>query len=597
MSNEFEIINSILDSNAKTKIEYSPEELDKLTSIFNQLMMITEDPKNIKNLTEESLQFLLKKSIINNQQYEYLNVYSYYISLNMELKEESIKNIKKIISYMIDKLKNINEIVENKEIKELKKVVDNEFCGVNENQLDSIFKMILESKLSLEEKRDLFINISINSIENVNKTLEEADDEIKGITREEALELFKKYGYDFNYLEKKYQEVILKSANYQRMLGIFDVLKEYDINLYNDFNHNIIKDQQYNICEILTKSNAKCVKGIINNCFENDFIKDGKVMFYLLIEDPGKFINEKREYRRRINRGVTSESSEYESGKFESYLANVKYFKEICDRLYGEKVKFLKRLYEKSNGSLLNYPHKKILEIEKVLKTYGFSEKDYFESATSVFMTMHHADVLDTAIELGLLDYLKMNQSRLSLSLEGELPDLLYIASLDPNNSFRKDKKTNFGGEKEDSIKLKLSSLRETRRLVAIPQGIKSVFLSKEVFEMYRMFDERLANCDFDISKALDMIESDEFNNLKVLENNFKKDYLTYEINGLKISRLKVLRIYSALNNLTLDPEKSEYLVLLYALTKNSYFTREQIVSFAHTFKAKKDEEMKGRAL
>jgi hypothetical protein len=58
-----------------------------------------------------------------------------------------------------------------------------------------LFNEIKNSNLSLEDKRDIFIYISVNSLENVNKEVEEIVEEKEeiedtGISLEEAIEVF-----------------------------------------------------------------------------------------------------------------------------------------------------------------------------------------------------------------------------------------------------------------------------------------------------------------------------------------------------------------------------------------------------------------------
>ena len=604
MINELDSIKQILNSKINSN-NYSQEELDKLTEIFNIVLRVNNNISDLKLLDDLTINYLIEKNMISEEEKSFIESNRYYESVyNKPLDENTIIKIKEIIQRIITRIMNINKSVENKEINTLLNIVDNNFIGITEEQLDMLFNEIKNSNLSLEDKRDIFIYISVNSLENVNKEVEEIVEEKEeieniGISLEEAIEVFSKYGYDFNSLDNYYKNYLLQKGVYKKIDDIFNVLKENNIDLNNNFDINLLDRYQYSICEILVKSDSTCVSEIIKSCIENDLVIDGKIPFYQIVEDPGRFIKEKREYRRRFNKGGDGTGSNREVGKYESYLANVKHFKEMCERIYGNEINFLKRIYEKCNGSLLTYPHKRVLEIERILKTYGLTEKDFFESATTVFMTMRHADVLDTAIELGLIDYFKKNQSRLSISTIGDLPDLLYAASTDKANSFKSGSKKNFIGIAEPTITLRQSMLKEKCKSIAMPKGIYGVALSDKVFQMYEMFDKTLESSDFDINTALRMADSEDINTIKVLEEKFKKDDLTYEINGTIISRLKVLRIYSALNDLikTLDQNKSEYLVLLYSLSKNSYFTPEQIISFSHAYKDAKEEMMRGKSI
>ncbi len=608
--NELELIKKLLNSKLESSTKYTPDQLDGLVTASNILLKINGNIRFLGQLNDSALECLKNLNIISLQEENYLRTYRYIsCTYNDELKEESINNIKRIIGEVARRISELSNTIENKEIRDLVKVVDNNFYNITEKQLDLLFGLISESDLELGQKRDLFIYVSVNSIKYQDELLEEQEEEeeiIKGIFQEECIELFSKYGYDFNEFSEKNRNYIMSDGNYDRIDGILSVLKKYNIDLRNNLNHNIIKTKQNNICEIFVKSNKESVERIIKTWIENDFVEDGVALFYVMVEEPYKFIEEKREYRRRGRpEKPKKNTSGEESGRHHSYIKNIKFFTEICHRLYGEDINYLKLIYERGNASVLNYPHDKVLEVDRILKAYGLSEKDYFESATTVFMSMHHADVLDLAIELDVLDYIKNNQSRFSLPAERKRDiddekkadrrvfDLLYLASINRNIAFSSSNKTNFVGEIVPSFVLNQSLLSTKLASVEIPKGIDGIAYNKEIF---KMFEERVESSDFDISAALKMLESDDINPIKVLDTCFKEDDYVYIINGIRISRNKVLRIYSALSGLDLDPKIGKYNMILYALTRNSYLTSDEIISLAVSYnKAEEEMKMKGR--
>ena len=120
-----------------------------------------------------------------------------------------------------------------------------------------------------------------------------------------------------------------------------------------------------------------------------------------------------------------------------------------------------------------------------------------------------------------------------------------------------------------------------------IPRGIDSLPHKETVF---RIFEERLENSDFDTSIALSMLEKDGVNPIKVLDKYFKEDEYVYNIKGIRISRNKVLRIYSALDGINVDPRLAQYNMVLYALTRNSYLTYKEIISLATAYNEKEIE-------
>ena len=69
------------------------------------------------------------------------------------------------------------------------------------------------------------------------------------------------------------------------------------------------------------------------------------------------------------------------------------------------------------------------------------------------------------------------------------------------------------------------------------------------------------------------------------LENNYKKDTLTYVINRTRVSRIKVLRILSYLNSRGIDINQD---VIQYAFRFNYIYTANDLDNIMNIFKSKK---------
>ena len=598
--NELNNIKNILNSKLQLDSSFSQDDFDRLPEVLSRTVKASEDIKNLKLLDDATIDYLKNKNLISIQQANYIGIYRYTVcDYNGNLEESSIKILKELLKQIIDSIVSINKQVENKEIRDLLSVVDNRFFNITEEQLDLLFNTISESDYSLEQKRDMFLYISINSIKYADELLLENEEKevAKGMSIEECIELFSKYGYDFNILSNANKLKFTLNGNYERVDNNFKAFQDNNIDLNNNCNNNLFLKKQNQLCEILIKTTPTCIDRIISTCKEHEFLENGEVKLYSIIESPSNFILRKREYKVKKYTGNGKAGGEGEVGSHQDYIENIEHFTEMCKELYGDRVNFLSKIYEgKDSASLLGFPHKRILEIERILQIYGFSRKDYFESATSVFSTMHHADVLDVAIELDVIDYLKKNQSRLSISLSDEILDLLYIASLNKDIAFSPQNTTNFAGDPISKYVLNSGLLRQIKNKTEIPRGINNIEYDENIIQKFGIFEERLNNSEFDIETALEMSKDYEINIVKVFENKFKKDDLVYEIEGIRISRMKVLRILSALNGIEVDKETGEDVLLLYILTRNSYLTKEQIEKVTREYKSAK-EELMGRSL
>ena len=115
---ELETIKNIL--NSKTKNNYSLEELDKLAEVFGIALRVYNNVNDLKILDDLTIEYLINKNIITEEEKNYLEEFRNYTRVyNQQLDEETVNKIKKIIKKIIIEVKNINDSIERKEIKNL----------------------------------------------------------------------------------------------------------------------------------------------------------------------------------------------------------------------------------------------------------------------------------------------------------------------------------------------------------------------------------------------------------------------------------------------------------------------------------------------
>ena len=438
---ELEKIQSIVESKIFNK-EYSDEELDKFSNLVGYILKVKENVKNILVLNRDYIDFLISKDIISSLDGKLIESYKIAIKVGKELSDESLNRINRIFEKINERLKEINNSLENTNAKLLFEKIKKGLKNLDSEELDLLFELIRNSEYSLEEKRDLLIYTSLNIIKFIDEysaDYEEIEDTEKGITEEQCVELFGKYGYPFDKLKKEQQEEIMKKGNYEQIDNIFKLLKRENIDLCNNCGQDILYGRKQKcMIQILVKSNANCIQRIIDFAKTHDFIVDDMLDFYTFVKTPPLFILRKRDYKNRNKTGGVPPRDNKEEiyGSHQDFFDNVKFFEEMYERVYpnsSNKEKFLKTFFDKDDSlNLLTYSIDKNRTTARILTTYGLDEKVYFDVARSVFKGANHADILDFMIEQDMLDYVKDNPSILCFAMDGKFGkqfDYLYLAS------------------------------------------------------------------------------------------------------------------------------------------------------------------------
>ena len=617
--NELEIILKILENNLKTNIEYSDEDMDRFSSIYEKILNVSAKKAPIAIINDDDISFLKEKNIVdknNDNLKDYVLLLGQYSKVvNPEQKNALSELADKELQDILYSLAEISKTIDNTEVKELIAKVNNKFKDFKEKDLDLLHNYIMESDISLEEKRDLTLFVLINSV-NFDNIFELSGDSAehdpndeyaedykeieltkKGLTEEECVELFGKYGYDFKQLGKRKnsesdrpsdaQELIKEKGNYEQIEKILELLKNSNINLNDNCGHDILREKGNNLAHIFVKSNDRCVKDIIDFSEQYGFTEDGVPNFYKMVITTRKFILRKIKYKpqkaREIPHGHGGDGTL--GGSHEDFMKNVELFSNICSRIHTDKVVFLKRYFEKYNGELLDEPHDKIVGIIDTLKKYGYDERDYFDRATSIFTSSHITDVLDLAIELDILDdYLKYNPSTFSIGTDDVTKKRLYILSRNKEYFLQQTTIPNFIGEKIAKKKIKMGGIPEIDSLIdraEIPVGIKGI-IGEMVLKTY---EDRIRENPNDTK-----IDDDEDSPIRILDDKFKENDSLYVIEGNRISRLKVIRVYNALKDIEGLTENGKNGIIKYALTRNSFLEPAEINLIMSSYKEAKEE-------
>lgn len=528
-------------------------------------LSIEEIDNNFANISVEILEKL--------EMYKELSKLSFY-PLTEEQKldisnimKELIKEINEIKKYIVDsnvilkdtddKLKEIDGIIE-----KVTALYSNRGY-LNSNDIMNIVNILKDSTLSVEEQVTIVQKLSLLSLDIINSNeKEEQEEDIlvieeTGVDRDELVNLFKEYGYDFDDFKERDKNMMLNYGRIENIRGMLDVLASNNLRIY-------IKGTSHKLTQIFVNSNGSIISTIIENIREdieknkikfNSGLSDGlsiERLFSECLDTPSMFINGKRKYKRRSGgHGPGGGSGDTAViGAFNNYVKN--------RELLLEKGIDINLVITKCK-TLLCTPYQKVKENFACFEFYGIPENVYNRTLYSLTAT-DPLSAIDQFIELGCYRYILSNFSYVNrrpddlifyrIVKAGQLGDSIY--------SERRTQTVEFLG--------KISN--DSKNGYGINRDNKQDVVSQYIPSFNPMYDKAVNND----RNAGPIILANNNYFINAIEE-YKIDDLRYDFNGVIISRFKVLRIYETLikNHIA-----GTYNAILYAICKNSILTEEQ---------------------
>lgn len=431
----------------------------------------------------------------------------------------------------------------------------NKNSDLTAHEIEKIYNLLKHSDANIDDSIKIMKYIANQTIKKYEIFESELDNEHNdeqiektNINIEDIRKIFEAHNSNLELLNKKSQEELQQYGNLNNIEQIFNILEKYSINSVNPYANKIGR--------IFVYSNPKLIEKVFETCLKYNIAcinENGKniINFEQLLKTPSKFINRKRKWKRKGTEPYTGPETETEIGTQEDFIKNIEYFaSEGLD---------ISHIYEK-NYSCFDLPHEHIKIGVKNFKLYGIP-KEYYLKTLSAFQTRKQADSFDQFIELGHFDYVKDNLSRAIL-----LPDAPMFFKI----------------ARANQLELKIPKVFET----ALPSDItydSKIYLGinkingaqqtrKYTPEFFNKsyFDKAIYASD---NNNIVLSESDEI--IKALNERFssEEDEMVYIIAGIRISKLKVMRIYNTLKMSSLDGTLDS---LMYAITRNSIITKEQ---------------------
>lgn len=565
-------------------------------NVFGDTESVINDIKRLKELKTMYNMFYID----NKQTLEIIGIckkYSEILSDKIEFLEKELEDSSKKEG-ILEEYNNIREIISR---------------NIDFTDVTKLHMFVKDMNISLNDKIDIIreINSQVFKIEaealtedvpDTNEDIEVIDVvNISNINVEDVQALFSKYGYDIHSIfDDEDIDRIVKYGNLQNMEEILIAIK--DIKLNDD------KKQSSKLANIFVLSNGEIVKTVLDNIkadskanfSSNNYslseIFNSYLGFYPL------FIKGNKSFDKVNGKGPGGDGPINESvtGSFGKYLAIRNIIKS------EDNDADINAMIERSGSVFVQCSARSFKKRLEKFKLYGATKDNYF-GTLSCFLGNHSLDIIDVFRELGHDKYLfkggfsttcrrvdNINMTLSLIKLYNKRGESIYFR--EPDGDKRKYYKlkgyisTPKSGSKGGMIlagdtrdMLDMGLIVKTSD-IAFPKrnGEKGVILSElGRFENYcnRYYEENVTKYDeYDriiSDNENDNITSMSLNNIYIreLDDAYKVSEYLYDIDGVMISRFKVLRVFETL----LSNRLGNLDGLFVAITRNSILTKDEL--------------------
>lgn len=564
-------------------------------NVFGDTESVINDIKRLKELKAMYNMFYID----NKQTLEIIGIckkYSEILSDKIEFLEKELEDSSKKEG-ILEEYNNIREIISR---------------NIDFNDVSKLLEFVKGMNISLKDKIDIIreINSQVFKIEAETLTEDVSDTEeievidvvnISNINVEDVQALFSRYGYDIHSIfDDEDIDRIVKYGNLQNMEEILIAIK--DIKLNDD------KKQSSKLANIFVLSNGEIVKTVLDN------IKaDSKANFssnnYSLSEIFNSYLNvyplfiKGNKSLDKVNGkgpGGDGPINESVTGSFGKYLAIRNIIKS------EDNDADINAMIERSGSVFVQCSARSFKKRLEKFKLYGATKDNYF-GTLSCFLGNHSLDIIDVFRELGHDKYLfkggfsttcrrvdNINMTLSLIKLYNKRGESIYFREPDgyrkKNYMLKGYISTPKSGSKGGMIlagdtrdMLDMGLIVKTSD-IAFPKrnGEKGVILSElGRFENYcnRYYEENVTKYDeYDriiSDNENDNITSMSLNNIYIreLDDAYKVSEYLYDIDGVMISRFKVLRVFETL----LSNRLGNLDGLFVAITRNSILTKDEL--------------------
>lgn len=441
-----------------------------------------------------------------------------------------------------------------KEYKELLSQLKNPKNTTLITDIDTILKLFQEVQISEEEKQAILLSLIKYNQEVIKIKEKEVHIQNKKITPREIDILLQKYGYSYHKLEKKYQTKLREEGNRKKIDDVLATMQKWDFSKIDEEKEGLL------LISYLLGSNKENIEKITKMAQERG------INITNIEKLVGAFISTNYLY-----------DGKYKIGSKEDFEKNVSLLSE-----HGISIPFIA---EKQKDILL-LPTKRLEENLEWLECYGLhskiNETALLDDYLSALRSKNIPEIIDLWMEshpLGL-EYIRSNLNALAYNRKDSLLLLYKLHKSKEEGNASAFRLIMANGVKKLHMKKAIAS--NTIEY----QGIFDIESAKKVTGQMEPHLEKEEEYEKQAKESIHHPISEEIfqNSIIISLNRFNdaKETLLYDINGIKISKLKVLRIYNALckNNLgnTLD-------AILYAICYQTILTTEKYEELKNTIK------------
>lgn len=574
----YETYNSLNQEKDKNNIESLKNEINKLNTLIS---LLSKEFKNLKDLNYQDISnyISLKEQDLKNVQLVLKAKYDANLPVNLTVTQ--LELIKNILKELEDKQELLIKTVKEEE----EKINNNkeEVSKIEESILNLEYlheKVTAEddySLLNLEDFKNLSIifddkntssKLKIDLLKSIIEYNENIENHNKKIVTTTSIEEVKEYFRSFNFKEDMFSYI---DKNKEEISRNIDLNNTKEILEYLDSKHILDKFSKGALLTIVLYSN----KNTISNRYED--LKERKALFTPLFEIPSIWVNNLP--RKTITRHKTpaKTSRNTQNNKLRSYSNRISYEEIMTNEEFLTNLGLNVSLSNKTNLKLLQTPKEKIIENINTYKLYGFfNEKDISTIIPSALAFYKVADKCDKLIEIGLLhsssnNYTLLHPSVIQLMRE-ENYALLYM--LKREKTTEEYYKLIFSKARSSGLDRCLTTKSPTKFGYKLCSDVEIETFKQENF-INQMDDKYISNANYYeeiITKENPITYQDDIltdKKIKVLEEQYRVDNnpYQYKIGNEIISRLKVLRCYSALKEKGIIDDNA----LLYSVTRGMY--------------------------
>ena len=525
--------------NTKEKLLESKEVLINLEKIYqkfqNDLNSLTK--KDIMSISDlfSRIEYAKLKSL-----YDFINDIKEMNNGILLLNEEDLKLVDVVLNRLnskINDLKNINFDTLNDEINKLKEwIIKLSNCGeelVTNEDMTNILDILKRLNIKNEIISKIFLSIAYHNEKIFNNYMTNKND----IDLEEKA------------------EVALNKTNLNKQ-DLLDLFSKYNIEIEEEY-----------LSDLCTYGNLELIKeklDILKDNYQFHIFKNGyvlsKILLYTSKEDLIKLMDYNKKYNltevlikyptiyyRRIKSNIGK------NGSLDNFFKNIKFLEDNIFDIHKVKDKC---------PIFFTFSNKTVVKNYEILKLYGI---DFTSDESYAFLNASHLDSsIDLFIESGLFNYACENKSRLMQGGDLICARVKYAKKL-------KDLNLEHGCDYPYRMYTSVDGKKLTLKKEFIDK--KETIYGSSVDDTYELYDKITINEEnTDIyDKIIKGSTTNSVTNISLtnkigllLDELFKESNLIYNFNGVKISRIKVLRLLETFimtPNIIIDTELLRYII------------------------------------